>query len=170
MLNPKIEEKAPKLLFGGLITTFYALADINSNANTIEERALVRKGTLSAFSRLSSAFGWLLTPHSCLFIADQRPQTDPSGKGDGDLAKRFCWLCIHPCPYSCYLQSGNRPCLCKSSCLCSRCLRSGIRLGPYNRFGLYKSVFLRRTRRDCEWKCLLHGKRQQHMLALQWNR
>jgi len=41
----------------GLISTFYALADINSNANTIEERDLVREGTLSAFSRLGSAFG-----------------------------------------------------------------------------------------------------------------
>jgi hypothetical protein len=46
MLNPKIEEKALKLLFGGLIRTFYALADINSNANTNEERDLVREGTV----------------------------------------------------------------------------------------------------------------------------
>ena len=44
MLNPKIEEKALKLLFGGLISTFYALADINSNANTNEELDLVREG------------------------------------------------------------------------------------------------------------------------------
>lgn len=56
MLNPKIEEKASKLLFGGLINTFYVLADINSNANTSEERDLVRERTLSAFSPLGSAF------------------------------------------------------------------------------------------------------------------
>jgi hypothetical protein len=70
MLDPKIEGKAPKLLFGGLISTFYALADINSNANTIEKRALIREGTQSAFSRLvhqvsdwcsgaAAYFGWV---------------------------------------------------------------------------------------------------------------
>jgi hypothetical protein len=36
MLNPKIEEKAPKLFsLGGPISTFYALADINSNAKQV---------------------------------------------------------------------------------------------------------------------------------------
>jgi hypothetical protein len=73
MLNPKIEEKALKLLFGGLISTFYALADINSNANTNEELDLVREGALSAFSRLGSAFGRLLTPDSCLLNPHQLP-------------------------------------------------------------------------------------------------
>jgi len=49
--------KSTKAFMWGLISTFYALADINSNANKIEERALVRGGALSAFSRLGSAFG-----------------------------------------------------------------------------------------------------------------
>jgi hypothetical protein len=82
MLNPKIEEKALKLLFGGLISTFYALADINSNANTNEELDLVREGTVSAFSRRALLFGRLLTPDSRLLDANQLPQTDPSGNGD----------------------------------------------------------------------------------------
>jgi hypothetical protein len=62
VLNPKIEEKAPRLLFWGLISTFYALADINSNAKTSHERDLIRGGKPSAFSRLGPATADYLPP------------------------------------------------------------------------------------------------------------
>jgi hypothetical protein len=67
MLNPKIEEKASKLLFGGLINTFYVLADINSNANTSEERDLVRERT---FERVfTPILRFLLTTYPCQPLA-----------------------------------------------------------------------------------------------------